>query len=176
MMKLLVVTKILCSPASSHDEHWKVKFKFLKGHSSSNLKMLSSFKWPLDYKQVYFLTQDEFSCWNKIFFLWKNLILLQKTESIGKRILRTTFSFRRQRKDIVPFWQKINLLWTAPITKFWTSQTFYFIFLAVFCFATLWPTCGNIYLDMVLWFWTAVILLELVCRVYMKYHVSLHFS
>ena len=99
-----------------------------------------------------------------------SVLQFQKKAFIGKRILNKTFSFRKE-KD-VPFWQKICLLWNAPITKFWTSQTFYFAYLAVFCFATLWPTCGNQYLDIVLWLWTATILLELVCGVYMKYHVS----
>ena len=104
---------------------------------------------------------------------WGNFLIVffwfQTKENLGKRILRKTFS--NGEKD-VPFWLKIQLLWTAPITKFWTAQAFYFIYLAIFCLATLWPTCGNFYLDLVLWSWTAVILMELVFRVYMKYKVS----
>jgi hypothetical protein len=98
------------------------------------------------------------------------LLFLQKKTSPLTNTLRTVLSFRPKRD--VPFHTKINLLWTAPITKFWLTQVFYFAFLGIFCLATLWPTCGNQVLDMILWFWAAVIEMELVCRVYRKYHVS----
>ncbi|KAK3100144.1 hypothetical protein FSP39_015318 [Pinctada imbricata] len=69
----------------------------------------------------------------------------------------------------LPFYKQIHLLWSSPLTKFWLTQTFYFLFLGLFCLATLWPTCGNLYLDIVLWLWTATILIELIRRTYFKY-------
>ncbi|WAQ99063.1 TMP2L-like protein, partial [Mya arenaria] len=54
-----------------------------------------------------------------------------------------------KRKKDIPFYQKYYLLWTAPITKFWTTNATYFIFLALFSLATLWPTCGSRTLDAV---------------------------
>lgn len=53
----------------------------------------------------------------------------------------------------LPFWEKIVLLWSAPISKFWINLTFYIIYLSLFALAVLWPSCGNLYVDTVLWFW-----------------------
>ncbi|XP_052285259.1 transient receptor potential cation channel subfamily M member-like 2 isoform X2 [Dreissena polymorpha] len=83
--------------------------------------------------------------------------------------LRSVLS-RSKKSSHLPFYVKYYLLWTAPITKFWTTQVFYFAFLGVFSLATIWPTCGNQYLDMVVWLWAMTIELELVWRVYRKYH------
>jgi len=85
--------------------------------------------------------------------------------------MRKVLTLGRNANIPVPFHQKINLLWTAPITKFWTTQIFYFAFLGFFSLATLWPSCGNQILDMLVWLWCMVIEMELVCRVYAKYHV-----
>ncbi|XP_052281701.1 transient receptor potential cation channel subfamily M member 2-like isoform X5 [Dreissena polymorpha] len=83
--------------------------------------------------------------------------------------LRSVLSLSKK-SSYLPFYVKYYLLWTAPITKFWTTQVFYFAFLGVFSLATIWPTCGNQYLDMVVWLWAMTIELELVWRVYRKYH------
>ena len=40
------------------------------------------------------------------------------------------------------------------------------------CLKSVYEVSLSYYNDLVVWLWTAVILLELVCRVYMKYHVS----
>ncbi|XP_052792596.1 transient receptor potential cation channel subfamily M member 2-like isoform X1 [Mya arenaria] len=94
----------------------------------------------------------------------------KKSDSIGIRLKSAVMNLPQKGKRHVPFHQKIYLLWTAPITKFWTTQVFYFAFLGVFSLATIWPTCGNQYLDMTVWLWTMIIELELVWRVYRKYH------
>ncbi|KAL5012942.1 hypothetical protein ScPMuIL_011493 [Solemya velum] len=91
---------------------------------------------------------------------------IKKKRSVGVR-LRSALKKKKELK--LPLWKQIQLLWTAPITKFWLTQTFYFIYLGIFCLGVLWPTCGNLYLDLVIWFWTAIILTELVRRTYIKY-------
>ena len=77
----------------------------------------------------------------------------------------------RQRKLFIkkqpPLLTMICLMWNSPITKFWTFQVFYIIFLgkflsskfvdhfmlnyfsivALFSLAVIWPGCGNWYLD-----------------------------
>lgn len=75
----------------------------------------------------------------------------------------------KRKKRAVSFWRQIFLLWSAPITKFWLTQALYFVYLGLFCLAVLWPTCGNLTLDLVVWLWTAVILTELVRRTYVKH-------
>ncbi len=68
-------------------------------------------------------------------------------------------------------WEKIFLLWTAPITKFWINLIFYIIYLCVFGLAVLWPSCGNLIVDTIVWFWTALICCETTRRTYNKYVV-----
>ncbi|XP_052825070.1 transient receptor potential cation channel subfamily M member 2 [Octopus bimaculoides] len=86
--------------------------------------------------------------------------------SVGAR-LRT--ALRRKRKLKLPFWRQIYLLWNSPITKFWMTQVFYFIYLGIFSLAVLWPTCGNILLDLIVWLWTLVIVTEIARRTYIKH-------
>ncbi|KAL3880135.1 hypothetical protein ACJMK2_032401 [Sinanodonta woodiana] len=95
-------------------------------------------------------------------------MMKRNRKTVAQRIL--TLGIRKKKKLSLPLWKQIYFLWSAPITKFWTAQLFYFIFLGIFCLAVLWPTCGNLYFDLVIWFWTAVILTELVHRTYVKYH------
>jgi hypothetical protein len=75
----------------------------------------------------------------------------------------------------LPFWEKIVLLWSAPITKFWINLTFYIIYLSLFGVAVLWPSCGNLYVDTILWFWTALICGETARRTYIKYIMGSNF-
>uniref|UniRef100_A0A1W7RAU8 Protein ced-11 n=1 Tax=Hadrurus spadix TaxID=141984 RepID=A0A1W7RAU8_9SCOR len=63
----------------------------------------------------------------------------------------------------------IYLMWSAPITKFWTFQTFYIIYLAIFSLAVMWPSCGNWYLDIAVCSWTTLILIEIIHRTYVLY-------
>ncbi|XP_071134130.1 transient receptor potential cation channel subfamily M member-like 2 [Mytilus edulis] len=79
--------------------------------------------------------------------------------------------FRQKRQEKIPVSRKIQMLWTAPITKFWITQMFYFIYLGLFCLAVLWPTCGNLYLDLIVWVWTVIILLELIRHTYVKHQI-----
>lgn len=82
---------------------------------------------------------------------------------------RLQSAFQKQVEKEIPLWKKIYLLWSAPITTFWVTQTMYFCFLGLFCLAVLWPTCGNFYLDLTLWLWTSIILIDLVQRTYTKH-------
>lgn len=53
-----------------------------------------------------------------------------------------------------PLATMLRLMWTSPITKFWTYQVLYILYLAVFSLAVIWPGCGNWYLDATVCFWT----------------------
>lgn len=70
-----------------------------------------------------------------------------------------------------PF-EKIKVLWTAPITKFYINFVTYTVFLAFFTLAVMWPSCGNLYLDSFVWFWAASIAFENTRTAYEKYCVS----
>ncbi len=59
-----------------------------------------------------------------------------------------------------PFYEKIHLIWSSPYTKFWMNFLSYLLFLALFSLVTLWPACGNLMLDSILWLWTATITIE----------------
>ncbi|XP_042900024.1 transient receptor potential cation channel subfamily M member-like 2 isoform X2 [Parasteatoda tepidariorum] len=66
-------------------------------------------------------------------------------------------------------WKMIFLMWSAPITKFWTFQIFYMIYLGFFSMAVLWPSCGNKELDIIVCSWTTLILIEYIRRTYILY-------
>jgi len=67
--------------------------------------------------------------------------------------------------------EEIKVLWTAPITKFYTNIVAYIVFLAFFTLAVMWPSCGNLLLDCFVWFWTASIAFENTRVAYEKYCV-----
>ncbi|XP_055345657.1 transient receptor potential cation channel subfamily M member 1-like isoform X2 [Paramacrobiotus metropolitanus] len=62
------------------------------------------------------------------------------------------------------FWKKVYYLWTTPRTKFWMSQVFYWVYLGLFSFATIMPTCNDYDLDVAVVIWTFFILLEILLR------------
>lgn len=68
--------------------------------------------------------------------------------------------------------EEIKVLWTAPITKFYTNFVAYIVFLSFFTLAVMWPSCGNLILDCFVWFWTASIAFENTRVAYEKYCVS----
>ena len=59
-----------------------------------------------------------------------------------------------------PIYEKISLVWQSPYTKFWMNFLSYLLFLAIFSLVTLWPCCGHLILDSILWLWTASIAIE----------------
>ncbi|CAN7992774.1 unnamed protein product [Ixodes hexagonus] len=69
-----------------------------------------------------------------------------------------------------PLWEMVHLMWSAPITKFWTFQIFYIVYLALFSVAVLLPSCGNWYVDLAVCTWTALIALESVRRTYVSHN------
>ena len=70
------------------------------------------------------------------------------------------------------FIEKIIILWSAPITKFYLSFEAYLIFLVFFTLAVMWPSCGNLFLDCIVWIWAAAIAFENIRVGYIKYCVS----
>ncbi|KAF8787695.1 Transient receptor potential cation channel like protein [Argiope bruennichi] len=99
----------------------------------------------------------------------KNLIKEPPPEKILKKwsVQRTwnvvkwnPSTFRRYVIHHPPLWKMIYLMWSAPITKFWTFQMFYIVYLAFFSIAVLWPSCGNYILDIIVCCWTSLLALE----------------
>jgi hypothetical protein len=71
--------------------------------------------------------------------------------------------------------EEIQVLWSAPITKFYTNFVAYIAFLSFFTLAVMWPSCGNLLLDCFVWFWTASIAFENTRVAYEKYCVRFSF-
>ncbi|GAV05896.1 hypothetical protein RvY_15956 [Ramazzottius varieornatus] len=64
----------------------------------------------------------------------------------------------------LPLWRKAYYLWSAPRTKFWISQVFYWVYLAIFSIAVVLPTCNDKYLDVVVLVWTLLNVAEMISR------------
>lgn len=82
--------------------------------------------------------------------------------------------YARQRNNLIidrqpPIGTMIKLMWNSPITKFWTYQIFYIIYLALLSLAVVWPGCGNWYLDATVCLWTFLYLIEHVHRTFRLY-------
>ncbi|CAF1320961.1 unnamed protein product, partial [Rotaria sordida] len=71
-------------------------------------------------------------------------------------------------KDMSHF-EEIHVLWSAPITKFYTNFVAYIIFLFFFTLAVMWPSCGNLLLDCIVWLCAASIAFENARVAYEKY-------
>ncbi|CAF4428057.1 unnamed protein product, partial [Rotaria socialis] len=71
-------------------------------------------------------------------------------------------------KDMSHF-EEIHVLWSAPITKFYTNFVAYIIFLLFFTLAVMWPSCGNLILDCIVWIFAASIAFEKARVTYEKY-------
>ncbi|XP_041360001.1 transient receptor potential cation channel subfamily M member-like 2 isoform X2 [Gigantopelta aegis] len=68
----------------------------------------------------------------------------------------------------LPVYKQIYYLWSAPITKFWVNQLFYVFFLILFSLAVLWPSCGDLHLNLSVFVWTFIIWIELARRTWVK--------
>nr|XP_042901467.1 transient receptor potential cation channel subfamily M member 2 [Parasteatoda tepidariorum] len=77
-----------------------------------------------------------------------------------KAVMWSPSNFRRYVVHHPPLHKMIYLMWSAPITKFWTFQMFYVVYLAFFSLAVIWPSCGNPTLDMIVCCWTSLLALE----------------
>lgn len=51
-------------------------------------------------------------------------------------------------------------------------QLFYMAFLLVFTMALILPTCGNLYLDLIVFTWTGIIVVEVMRTTFVKKRVS----
>ncbi|CAF1368592.1 unnamed protein product [Rotaria sordida] len=75
----------------------------------------------------------------------------------GSAIKKSKTTFHKKQLN---FFEKIKILWSAPITKFYTNFVCYIVFLCFFTLAVMWPSCGNLLLDFFVWFWAASIAFE----------------
>jgi len=85
----------------------------------------------------------------------------------------TLFSFLQNTeifiKPPISVWKMINLMWTAPITKFYIFQLFYIFYLILISIALLWPSCGNATLDAAFCIWTALNVIEYIQKTWILY-------
>lgn len=72
-------------------------------------------------------------------------------------------------KSQPPLWKMVKKMWSAPITKFYTSHMFYIFYLILFSLAVLWPSCGNQWLDVAVCSWTFLIVIEHIRRAWILY-------
>ena len=89
--------------------------------------------------------------------------------------LKSTINSDYQASEVYvspPFFKKIYMVWHAPYTKFWINFICYISYLVLFGIVTLWPCCGNLILDSVLWLWTATIAIEDTRIAYKNYLTS----
>ncbi|CAF2382653.1 unnamed protein product [Rotaria sp. Silwood2] len=80
----------------------------------------------------------------------------------------TSSASKSDRKELSHF-EEVYVLWSAPITKFYTNFIAYLAFLCFFTLAVMWPSCGNILLDSIVWFWATSIAFENTRVCYKKY-------
>ena len=80
-----------------------------------------------------------------------------------KRAVRPISRYAKRTKTL-PFWRKVYYLWSAPRTKFWLFQLFYWVYLAIFSIAVLLPTCNGTHLDAVVFVWTLFSVIEVGLR------------
>ena len=88
-----------------------------------------------------------------------------------KRTPTTTSNPTGSDEKPMSHWEEIGVLWSAPITKFYTNFVAYLAYLSFFTLAVMWPSCGNLLLDCFVWFWTASIAFENTRVAYEKYCV-----
>nr|XP_022342149.1 transient receptor potential cation channel subfamily M member 1-like isoform X1 [Crassostrea virginica] len=103
-------------------------------------------------------TQDPISMkikWNK------------STRGKVKYQMKEMLSYGRQNLK-VPIYLQFYYLWSAPITKFYVSQMFYLMYLTLFSYAVIIPSCGDFYIDLVVYFWTAMIWVEIIRKTVIK--------
>ncbi|XP_064608406.1 transient receptor potential cation channel subfamily M member 8-like [Liolophura sinensis] len=107
-------------------------------------------------------------------YLLKHLTSIEekhKTESPRIRLYGLTTLKNAMGKMVfpkLPLHKQLYYLWNAPITKFWVNQLFYMAFLLVFTMALILPTCGNLYLDLIVFTWTGIILVEVMRTTFVK--------
>lgn len=83
-------------------------------------------------------------------------------------------SDRKKKREVFvekqpPLWKMIIMMWSAPISKFYTSLLFYVIFLILISLAALYPNCGNIILDSIVCSWSLLIAISYIRHVYILF-------
>ncbi|XP_061181423.1 transient receptor potential cation channel subfamily M member 1-like [Saccostrea echinata] len=91
----------------------------------------------------------------------------RSTKGQMKYQMREMLNYGRQNLR-VPLYLQFYYLWSAPITKFYLSQLLYILYLALFSYAVIIPSCGDFYIDLVVYFWTAMIWVEIIRKTIIK--------
>ncbi|XP_055996761.1 transient receptor potential cation channel subfamily M member-like 2 [Ostrea edulis] len=81
--------------------------------------------------------------------------------------VKEMLSYGRQNLK-VPIYLQFHYFYSAPIVKFYISQFFYFMYLLLFSVAVIVPSCGDIQIDIILYFWTFMLWIEVIRKTVMK--------
>lgn len=77
---------------------------------------------------------------------------------VSKRPLNTLNRMYQNYKSL--FLYEWIYLMNAPVTKFWTSMLFFLLFLFIFSYAIIYPSCGSKKLDFIIFIWYNFIVIE----------------
>lgn len=81
--------------------------------------------------------------------------------------VKEMLSYGRQNLK-VPIFLQFYYFYSAPIVKFYISQFFYFLYLILFSLAAIIPSCGDIQIDIILYFWTFMLWIEVIRKTILK--------
>nr|XP_022305861.1 transient receptor potential cation channel subfamily M member 1-like [Crassostrea virginica] len=81
--------------------------------------------------------------------------------------VKEMLSYGRQNLK-VPVFLQFYYFYSAPIVKFYISQFFYVLYLLLFSVAVIIPSCGDIQIDIILYFWTFMLWIEVIRKTIMK--------
>ncbi|CAF4724464.1 unnamed protein product [Rotaria sp. Silwood1] len=93
----------------------------------------------------------------------------QSFQGDHRKLQKNTLDVSKPDEKKMSHFEEIQVLWSAPITKFYTNFVAYLAFLFFFTLAVMWPSCGNLLLDCIVWFWAASIAFENTRVAYEKY-------
>lgn len=94
---------------------------------------------------------------------FEDVDLKSRKQSHGKHSISHREVFVKKQP---PLWKMIWMMWDSPITKFYTSQLFYIIFLVLISITTIYPSCGNIHYDSVVCLWALLIAISYIRHTY----------
>ncbi|RWS30779.1 protein ced-11-like protein, partial [Leptotrombidium deliense] len=86
--------------------------------------------------------------------------------NIGKKYEETLKALNEMAITDLSLIQKVGVLWSAPMTKYWLYHIFYVLFLLVFSYDVLLPGCSYRRLDLLIFVWITAMLMEDVRKTY----------
>lgn len=119
---------------------------------------------------------------NKAFEMAVEVPMPRQSRNLSKSAASSTSSPSASKmfvKKQLPLWRMIFMMWSSPITKFYTSQLFYYIYLIILSISTLYPDQGNFTIDSIVCVWTLLTTVSHIRHAYvifLKYNsISLYY-